>query len=490
MNDALATPRKTLGRYEILGEIARGAMGVVYKARDPLIDRMVAIKTVDIGLSSAEMEAFERRFFREAKSAGRLNHPNVVIIHDVGKTDDVAYIAMEFLDGRSLREILDSGVVLPPQRIADITAEIAEGLAFAHRNGVVHRDVKPANVMVLASGAVKITDFGIALLPTGTRTMTGNVFGSPRYTSPEQVMGRPVDGRSDIFSLGAVLYEMLTGKPPFQGNDLNSILKQVLSEPTASPTSHNPKLPRAFDHIIAKALAKDPRDRYQDADEMAHDLRHFDTIEFASPAPSPLPGLEHPTHPSGVPAAEPGADEAMLGASDAGVVPPAPSAWWRRPPAIAGFAVAAAAIVLVFAMRPREPAPPVASAPEPARAATASSGTIAGAPAATSVAAPEPAVKPPALGPATPPSATPPAAPAAAVAAAPPKPMGRVALAVTPWGEVYVDGRKRGVSPPMQELRVTPGKHVVEIRNTTFPPFQDTVDVAADGVVRIKHKFP
>ena len=297
MNDALLAPRRTLGRYEILGEIAQGAMGVVYKARDPLIDRIVAIKTVTIGLSDAETEAFERRFFREAKSAGRLNHPNVVTIHDVGKTEDIAYIAMEFLDGQSLREILDSGVVLPPQRIADIAAEIAEGLAFAHRNQVVHRDVKPANIMVLASGAVKITDFGIALLPTGTRTLAGNVFGSPRYTSPEQVMGRPVDGRSDIFSLGAVVYEMLTGKAPFAGDDLNGILKAVLSEPTPPPTGHNPKLPRAFDHIVGKALAKDPNDRYQDADEMANDLRHFDSIEFETPAPAPLPALEHPTHP-------------------------------------------------------------------------------------------------------------------------------------------------------------------------------------------------
>jgi serine/threonine-protein kinase len=488
MNDALAAPRKTLGRYEILGEIARGAMGVVYKARDPLIDRMVAIKTVNIGLSSAEMEAFERRFFREAKSAGRLNHPNVVIIHDVGKTDDVAYIAMEFLDGRSLREILDSGVVLPPQRIADITAEIAEGLAFAHRNGVVHRDVKPANVMVLSSGAVKITDFGIALLPTGTRTMTGNIFGSPRYTSPEQVMGRPVDGRSDIFSLGAVLYEMLTGKPPFQGGDLNSILKQVLSEPTAPPTSHNPKLPRAFDHIIAKALAKDPKDRYQDADELAHDLRHFDTIEFASAAPSPLPALEHPTEPKGVPAAGPTAEGALLAVSDAGAGLPTSAVWWRRPWAIAAIAVAAVVVVLAFAMRTREPAPAVAAAPETARAVTAGSGTIAAAPASApaSAPAPEPAEKP-----AAPVAATPSPAPLPAVAAAaPPKPTGRVTFAVTPWGEVYVDGRKRGISPPMQELRVSPGRHVVEIRNTTFPAFQETVDVAADGVVRIKHKFP
>ena len=270
-------------------------MGVVYKARDPLIDRVVAIKTVGLGLSNAETEAYERRFFREAKSAGRLNHPNVVTIHDVGKSGDTAYIAMEFLDGRSLREILDSGVVLPPERIAGIAAQVAAGLAYAHRHEVVHRDVKPANIMVLDNGVVKITDFGIALLPTGTRTLAGNVFGSPRYTSPEQVMGRTVDGRSDIFSLGAVLYEMLTGLPPFSGADLNSILTQVLHDPTPAPSSHNRSLPRAFDHIVAKALAKDPGDRYQDAEEMATDLRNFAGVELSSSAPGPLPPLEHPT---------------------------------------------------------------------------------------------------------------------------------------------------------------------------------------------------
>src|SRR5213593_2953610 len=172
-----------LGRYEITGELGRGAMGIVYKAHDPLIDRAVAIKTVDLGASLAEADAFEQRFYREAKSAGRLNHSNIVTIHDVGKSGGVAYIAMEFLEGRSLREILDSGVVLPPDKIADIAAQVADGLAFAHENNIVHRDIKPANVMVLDSETVKITDFGIALLSTGSRTLTGTVFGSPKYIS-------------------------------------------------------------------------------------------------------------------------------------------------------------------------------------------------------------------------------------------------------------------------------------------------------------------
>src|SRR4051812_15011820 len=180
-------------------------MGVVYKARDPAIGRVVAIKTIGSGLSPAEFEAFEKRFEREAKSAGRLNHPNIVTIYDVGKSEDIAYIAMEFLEGQSLREILDSGVVLPPATVALMAAQIADGLAFAHEHEVVHRDIKPGNLMVLESGTVKIMDFGIAKLPSGARTVAGPIFGSPKYISPERVVGRDVDARSDIFSLGAVL---------------------------------------------------------------------------------------------------------------------------------------------------------------------------------------------------------------------------------------------------------------------------------------------
>ncbi|MGE5141895.1 MAG: serine/threonine-protein kinase, partial [Acidobacteriota bacterium] len=264
-----------LGRYEIIEELGRGSMGVVYKARDPLLDRILALKTVALDLSAEEATAFEQRFYREARSAGRLNHPNIVTVHDVGKTDSMAYIAMEFLQGRSLREILDSGVVLPVEKIVDIAAQVADGLAFAHAGGVVHRDIKPPNIMVLDSGAVKITDFGIALLPTGSRTLAGTVFGSPKYMSPEQIVGRPVDGRADIFALGAVLYEMLTGFAPFFGGDLEAVLYQVINTMPAAPSSRNRSLPAAFDYIVAKALAKHPDDRYGDARTFAADLHGF-----------------------------------------------------------------------------------------------------------------------------------------------------------------------------------------------------------------------
>jgi tRNA A-37 threonylcarbamoyl transferase component Bud32 len=535
-------PRGVLGRYRITGEIAHGAMGVIYKARDPLIDRVVAIKTIALGLSDAEAGAFERRFFREAKSAGRLNHPNVVTIYDVGKSGDVAYIAMEFLQGRSLREILDSGVVLPPEQVADIGAQIADGLAFAHRQQVVHRDVKPANIMVLDTGGVKITDFGIALLPTATRTLTASVFGSPRYTSPEQVMGRDVDGRSDIFSLGAVIYEMLTGLPPFSADDLNGILRQVLTEPTPPPSVHNPTLPPAFDHIVGKALAKDPNDRYQDAAAMAADLRNYASLEFATPGIAPLPPLEHPT----VADKAPDIPEWMPDPGDARPAPAAaPDAAARRTKLRLGIGIGGGVLLLAVAFAlglrstPDAPTRPVTASAEPARGSPAppampiTDTPMREAPAAPAPAAAPSAVRPtppanlpvtaaaPALvspSPAAPSSAstamtpTPMASPAPASAAgatpparaesaptgtadgakpaAPAKPPGRIALAIAPWGEVIVDGRKRGLSPPLQEVRVAPGKHTVEIRNSTFPPYTLTVDVPANGEVRIKHKFP
>ncbi|HVK55970.1 MAG TPA: serine/threonine-protein kinase, partial [Burkholderiales bacterium] len=275
-------PIHQLGRYEIIGELGRGAMGIVYKAQDPLIERVVAVKCVGIGMSQEETEAFDQRFYREAKSAGRLNHPNIVTIHDVGKSGDHAYIAMEFLEGQSLREILDSGVVLPLDLISDVIAQVADGLAFAHQNAIVHRDIKPANIMVLYNGAVKITDFGIALLPTGSRTMAGTIFGSPKYVSPEQVVGNQVDGRSDIFSLGAVLYESLTGAPPFTGDELNAILYKVINEMPLPPSSRNRRIPPAFDYIVMKAMAKLPSERYQTIQEMAVDIRNY--LQLTPPA--------------------------------------------------------------------------------------------------------------------------------------------------------------------------------------------------------------
>lgn len=265
---------KELGRYQIISELGQGAMGVVYKARDPLIDREVAIKTINLSLAQEEREEYEARFYQEAKAAGRLSHPNIVTIYDVGRTDDIAYIAMEYLHGRELRDILNDERILPISQVIDIISQVALGLSYAHEHEIVHRDIKPSNVMVIRDGHVKITDFGIARMASAAvRTQTGMVLGSPKYMSPEQVMGKLTDQRSDIFSLGVMLYEMLTGQAPFMGENVNAIMYQTLNAAPAAPSTINVEVPEMLNFIVAKALAKDLDSRYQNARDLANDLR-------------------------------------------------------------------------------------------------------------------------------------------------------------------------------------------------------------------------
>ncbi len=265
---------KQLGRYEMLSELGQGAMGVVYKARDPLIDRVVAIKTINLGLALDEKEEYEGRFYQEARAAGRLNHPNIVTIYDVGKSGNIAYIAMEFLQGSELRDLLREKQSMPVAQIVDIVAQVAEGLAYAHQHGIVHRDIKPSNIMLVLDGRIKITDFGIArMASSAVHTQTGMVLGSPKYMSPEQVLGKTIDRRSDIFSLGVMLYEMLTGSSPFVGENVNAIMYQTLNLVPPAPNTLNPEVPEMLNFIVAKALAKGVEDRYQNALDLARDLR-------------------------------------------------------------------------------------------------------------------------------------------------------------------------------------------------------------------------
>ncbi|MDH2915754.1 MAG: serine/threonine-protein kinase [Gallionella sp.] len=279
-----------LGRYEIISELGQGAMGVVYKAKDPLIDREVAVKTINLSLAQEEREEYEARFYQEAKAAGRLSHPNIVTIYDVGRSEDIAYIAMEYLHGRELRDILNDNKILPIVQVIDIIAQVALGLSYAHEHDIVHRDIKPSNVMVIRDGHVKITDFGIARMASAAvRTQTGMVLGSPKYMSPEQVMGKLTDQRSDIFSLGVMLYEMLTGQAPFLGENVNSIMYQTLNTTPATPSSLNPDVPEMLNFIVAKALAKDLDSRYQNARDLANDLRACRDALPRTSAVNPLP---------------------------------------------------------------------------------------------------------------------------------------------------------------------------------------------------------
>ena len=264
-----------IGRYKILGELGRGAMGIVYKAEDPNLDRVVALKTIVLEADAEGRKEYEKRFFLEAKAAGKLNHPNIVTVYDFGEADGVAYLAMELVEGADLRLRLkeSNGEGLPAGDAVDIAQQVAEGLGYAHERGIVHRDIKPGNIMLQPRGQAKIMDFGLARMRVADhKTSTGMVLGTPKYMSPEQVAGQPVDQRSDIFSLGIVLHEMLTGTRLFAGEDAPQMMHNVVHMEHEPPTRIKPELPAMLDFVVARALKKDPALRYQDAFEFSADL--------------------------------------------------------------------------------------------------------------------------------------------------------------------------------------------------------------------------
>src|SRR6202162_6050594 len=266
------------GRYEILSELGRGAMGIVYKARDPKINRVVAVKTISLAGQPPQDEAeYRERFLREAEAAGRLSHPGIVTIFDVGEEPETRspYIVMEFVAGQSLDKLLLSREdrKLPAETALQIAFELAEALDCAHGQGVVHRDLKPSNILVTEEGHVKIADFGIAKLNLANPTLGGRALGTPAYMSPEQLNGEAVDGRSDLFSLGVVLYTILTGYRPFQGNSALTVSYKVVNRDPIPATVLETELPQALDYIISRAMAKDPAQRYQRGMEMALDIQ-------------------------------------------------------------------------------------------------------------------------------------------------------------------------------------------------------------------------
>jgi serine/threonine-protein kinase len=265
-----------LGRYDVEKEIGKGAMGTVYQGRDPKINRVVAIKTLALSqeFEADELEDVKERFFREAETAGRLNHPNIVTIYDAGEEHDLAYISMEYLKGKDLTPWIKSGNLLPLPRVLQMVADCAEALAYAHDHNVVHRDIKPGNIMYDAdSGVLKITDFGIARITDSSRTKTGMVLGTPSYMSPEQLAGKKVDGRSDLFSLGVMLYQMVTGQLPFTADSMATLMYRIANEAHTPIGDVDAALPACVGEIIDRAMQKDPDARYPDGRAMAADLR-------------------------------------------------------------------------------------------------------------------------------------------------------------------------------------------------------------------------
>jgi eukaryotic-like serine/threonine-protein kinase len=270
-----ATPAK-LGRYELMYELGKGAMGVVYRARDPRINREVALKAIPLTdeFEAEELDQARVRFFREAEMAGRLSHPHIVTIYDAGEDQGTAYIAMELLRGRHMVEYTNPTRLLPPAVAIEIVARLADALHYAHQNQVVHRDIKPANLMFDApSGELKITDFGIARLTDSGRTRTGIVLGTPSFMSPEQLQGRPVTGLSDLFSLAVSLFQLLTGQLPFRGDNMPALMMKIAQEPHPRVRAIDLALPAGLDEFFDRALAKEPGRRYESGAAFALALR-------------------------------------------------------------------------------------------------------------------------------------------------------------------------------------------------------------------------
>ncbi len=287
---AATAQRSSLGRYRLQRELGRGAMGAVYLGQDPQIGRQVAIKTMALGqeFDGPELVEARVRFFREAETAGRLTHPDIVTIFDAGEDQELAYIAMEYLSGHDLQRNTVAGSLLPVAQVLHIVERVAQALDHAHRQGVVHRDIKPANVMVdPATGSVKVTDFGIARITDSSRTRTGMVLGSPAYMSPEQMAGQRVDGRADLYSLGVMLFQLLTGRLPHQADSMARLMFNIANEPAPDVRSLRPELPGELAQVVAHWLAKKPEQRPADAYAAAAELKAAALVCQSLPLPAP-----------------------------------------------------------------------------------------------------------------------------------------------------------------------------------------------------------
>ncbi len=333
-----------VGRYQIVSELGRGSMGVVYQGFDPVIGRTVAIKTMlTEGLGPAEFEEFKARFQREAQAAGLLSHPNILTVYDFGEDGGVLYLVMEFLEGKSVQQIVSAQNVLPIETIIPMYEQVCSALDLAHSHKIVHRDIKPANIMILESGLVKVTDFGIAKMMSMGMTQAGQILGTPNYMSPEQVKGGAVDGRSDIFALGVILYELVTGEKPFGGQNITTVIYKIINENPIPPRELDPTVHPGLSYAISKALAKSPDERYQTCRELADDLRNYrnlgrmeaqpaETIVVKRVPPVQAPPAPAYTPPPATSGHAPAPPRYQQPAALQAYSPPAPPAYEYRPP--------------------------------------------------------------------------------------------------------------------------------------------------------------
>jgi predicted Ser/Thr protein kinase len=356
---AMASPSpQKIGRYEILGELGKGAMGVVYKARDPNIGRLVALKTMRLDIHGMEAGEMLARFKHEARAAGVLNHSNIVTIYDAGETENLFYIAMEYIEGTTLQKTLNEEGIVPIEYVFDLARQVCSALDYAHSHKIIHRDIKPANVMIEPDGRVKIMDFGIAKSEGAQLTTAGQVVGTPNYMSPEQVKGRPLDGRTDLWSFGVILYEMVTGEKPFTGQNVTTIIYKIVNENPIPPKDLDPTIHPGLSAIIQRALAKHPDQRYQKGEDLVHHLINYKSIGMETASlPEDAGAARVPTPPPAP--ATPAKPAAAAAPAPAPAKPPAPASAKAAPPA-ASTAKAAAKP----APAPNPAVPPGAAAPK------------------------------------------------------------------------------------------------------------------------------
>jgi hypothetical protein len=472
-----------IGRYALKYRIGEGGLGTVYAAHDPLLSRLIAIKTLNVEIAPESRQTFDALFLNEARAAGGLSHPHIVTVFDAGVSDQGVYIAMELLKGRDLRQLRQEGWRPTPAQAAMIARRVADALGYAHAKGVVHRDIKPANIFMVGRTQPRVLDFGIARVAhqhdmLGDESITA---GSPYYMAPEQLRHEPVDRRGDVFSLGVVFYELLTGLKPFRGGTLAEISESVLNHQPLTAHEVDSSVPPALSAIAARAMEKSPEHRYRSARGMSRELRHWleenalSADDGADAVPSSMP-------------------RALLAAISASALVLAGVAWWWNQPADAP----AAAAVVAPAPPPAEsvaaqpstlmltatPAEAVTSVPALAAPVATKVVDVAPAAAATPIAgAKEVQRRPP-----KPRNAQAGATPVAVEAAAPVA-TGIVHLAISPWGQIEVDGREAGTTPPLNQLVLNEGTHNVTIRNADFPPHVVKITVTGAQPVTLKHRF-